>query len=104
MDKKSKRFTLKVEEITKLVSDETYAVILSMLASGYSISLNKVRVLRYIIDNSDSSITKISKDLGIDYKNTWRMVNELIKEKKVMAGETSQGVPSELKMIKIRHS
>jgi len=53
----------------------------ALIIASQNIDLNsaKIKILIYLFKNKEKevSISQISKDLKIDYKNTWRYVKEL---------------------------
>lgn len=68
-----------------------------LLSKGVPLNENKVKILEYLIKNKEASISEISRELKIDYKNTHRYIqqfkkagavklnpNELSRGKKVM--------------------
>ena len=77
---------------------ETYDIVAVLLAYGFSVSLNKVRIIKYILNNPNMSMNKISKELKIDYKNTWRIIQELQKIKVLESDEVSQGKKAKIKI------
>lgn len=86
------------KEVVELMNDEVYSLIVILLVKGYSVSLNKVKIIKYIIDNPDQSISKIGKDLNIDYKNTYRIIQELKDIGVLQKDEVSQGKTSKVKL------
>jgi len=54
---------------------------LSLMKNDVSINPTKMLILGYLRENKEkkSSISDISKDLNIDYKNTWRYIKQFQK-------------------------
>lgn len=75
-------------------------IILSLIKKDISINKNKLRIIKYLISNEgkEISISKLSKDLDIDYKNMWRYVQSF-KEANIINLNPSQ--PSQGKEVKV---
>lgn len=85
--------------IIDLFDTRTYDIITLLLAKGYSVSLNKVRVLKFIMDYPDTSFNKVSSELGIDYRNVYRICKEFEKAGVLVIGEeVSQGRSAKAKI------
>ena len=88
-----------IEALVDLMDSETYDILGVLLSKGYSVNLNKLRVIKYILDNPNSSMFKLSNELEIDYKNTWRIIQELKKERILAKDDVSKGKKAKLKII-----
>jgi len=64
----------------KIVSD---FIITSLLGNGISINPTELKIINFIVENEEESISDISKKLNIDYKNCWRYIKKLTKEEVV---------------------
>jgi len=67
------------EGITEIHPDIGF--MLSLMKNDVSINPTKMLILGYLRENKEkkSSISDISKDLNIDYKNTWRYIKQFQK-------------------------
>lgn len=92
------REVLSEKELNKLFDSYTIVMMVKLLNKGEILSLPKVRILNYIRDHKDTSISQISKDLKIDYKTTHRIIKTLAKHKIIVFDKpTSQGKTSKVK-------
>lgn len=91
MELRKENYEVIKKEMKQFENANSFSLILRLLGLGYSVSLNKLKVIDYIIKNPNYSLNKVSKDLKIDYKNVWRIAQEMQEAGIVQFHDTSQG-------------
>lgn len=81
----------RVKEINDLLDGKTGGIVAVLLSYSFSICLNKVRIIKYILKNPDNTMNRISTELEIDYRNVWRIIKELRDIEVLVDEEISQG-------------
>jgi hypothetical protein len=90
----------RIREIYDLIGGDSFSIIALLLMKGHSVNLNKVKIIKYILNKPNRSMNELSTELKIDYKNVWRICQELDKIGILKGGTYSQGKKAELEFKK----